>query len=56
MTSRRKPSHVVSVVIARLLCRLLTLFTVEYTNLSHTLERDIFQRVQLGMPLTAAGE
>lgn len=28
---------------------------VEYRNLSHGFERDIFQRVQLGMPLTAAG-
>ncbi|KAI0915786.1 hypothetical protein AcV5_003610 [Taiwanofungus camphoratus] len=27
---------------------------VEYRNLSHGFERDIFQRVQLGMPLTAA--
>lgn len=29
--------------------------TVEYENLSPAMERDIFQRVQLGMPLTAAG-
>ena len=27
---------------------------VEYSQLSHAMERDIFQRVQLGMPLTAA--
>ncbi|KAI0633716.1 hypothetical protein C8Q77DRAFT_1157884 [Trametes polyzona] len=31
-----------------------TITCVEYHGLSHTLERDIFQRVQLGMPLTAA--
>ncbi|KAI0829915.1 hypothetical protein BC628DRAFT_1337206 [Trametes gibbosa] len=31
-----------------------TITCVEYRGLSHTLERDIFQRVQLGMPLTAA--
>jgi hypothetical protein len=30
--------------------------TVEYHNLTSTAERDIFQRVQLGMSLTAAGE
>lgn len=27
---------------------------IEYSELSHSMERDIFQRVQLGMPLTAA--
>ncbi|KAH9894920.1 hypothetical protein C8Q73DRAFT_790119 [Cubamyces lactineus] len=31
-----------------------TITCVEYYHLSKTLERDIFQRVQLGMPLTAA--
>ncbi|CDO77687.1 hypothetical protein BN946_scf184969.g38 [Trametes cinnabarina] len=31
-----------------------TITCVEYLNLSKSLERDIFQRVQLGMPLTAA--
>ncbi|KAI0373428.1 hypothetical protein BV20DRAFT_1049842 [Pilatotrama ljubarskyi] len=31
-----------------------TITCIEYRNLSKTLERDIFQRVQLGMPLTAA--
>ncbi|KAL7281120.1 hypothetical protein PYCCODRAFT_1412919 [Trametes coccinea BRFM310] len=31
-----------------------TITCVEYHQLSKTLERDIFQRVQLGMPLTAA--
>ena len=29
--------------------------SVKYENLSSNLERDIFQRVQLGMPLSAAG-
>ncbi|KAI8975860.1 hypothetical protein BD414DRAFT_580593 [Trametes punicea] len=33
-----------------------TITCVEYHHLSKTLERDIFQRVQLGMPLTAAGK
>ncbi|KAI0356390.1 hypothetical protein OH77DRAFT_1401547 [Trametes cingulata] len=31
-----------------------TITCIEYRGLSKTLERDIFQRVQLGMPLTAA--
>ncbi len=35
---------------------LLTDFIVEYRGLGHGDERDIFQRVQMGMPLAAAGD
>lgn len=29
--------------------------TVEYHGIAPGMERDVFQRVQMGMPLTAAG-
>lgn len=42
------PRHSYSIVL------IFSYIIVEYSKLSHSMERDIFQRVQLGMPLTAA--